>query len=647
MAQEKKKTKDRVKKPEKSKPRQSGDTMKGAPKPWLTVFLLLILAYLIFEPLFHGDRITISYTKFKEEVKSENVKKITMEGREITGTFKEEIKKPGMKAGDDKKIKKYGEFKTITPPVKDPDLLPLLEEKGISITSKEGEGAWWNFFLIFLLPWIIILGFYMYSRGMMSRQMGRGGFGGFFNIGKSRAKRFDKSMSQIRFDDVAGLDNPKKDLKEIVEYLTNPERFNKLGARIPRGLLLFGPPGTGKTLLARATAGEADVPFFSISGSEFIEMFVGIGASRVRDMFSTAKKESPSIIFIDEIDSIGRTRGSGLGGGHDEREQTLNQILSEMDGFAPHESVIVIAATNRPDVLDPALTRPGRFDRHITLNLPPLNIREKILAIHTKKVPLKKNVDLNSIAGQTVGLSGADLQNMVNEAALLAGRKKKTRVGQEEFDEARDKIMLGLEREDILDDEDREIIAYHESGHALITKILPGVDPLRKVTIIPRGMSLGATEQAPEKDRYNVKKNYLLNKILILLGGRASEKLIFNEMTTGAANDLQEATKTARRIITQFGMNENIGPATFIQNEDHVFLGKEITRQKNFSEKTTSIIDEEVINLMKKLESRALNILQENISRLKKLASALIEKETLDNAEIDELLGFDSQKRNN
>jgi cell division protease FtsH len=481
----------------------------------------------------------------------------------------------------------------------------------------------------------------------MQNQMqgGMGGGGGFFGIGQSKAKRFDKSTSNESYDDVAGLENSKKELQEVVDYLREPKKYERLGASMPRGLLLVGPPGTGKTLLARATAGEAGVPFFSISGSEFIEMFVGVGASRVRDMFKTAKKEAPSIIFIDELDSIGRARGTGLGGGHDEREQTLNQILAEMDGFSSHESVVVMAATNRPDVLDAALTRPGRFDRRITLDMPWKKAREKILAIHSKDVPLHKDVNLKEIAAMTVGLSGADLQNLVNEAALMAGRHDRERVAKEDFYQARDKIMMGTRREERITDEDREIIAYHEAGHTLVASMIPEADPLQKVSIIPRGKALGATEQIPEQDRYNLSREYLLGRIAVMLGGRSAEKLIFKDVTTGAANDLQQATRTARHMVTRFGMSERLGAATFTMDEEHVFLGKDISKPKHFSEHTNQVIDQEIQSIIDEREQTAYEILSKNRKRLEKLAEELLDRESLEVNEIEEIIKTSSGKK--
>jgi cell division protease FtsH len=459
-----------------------------------------------------------------------------------------------------------------------------------------------------------------------------------FDFGKSRAKRFRQQDSDLSFDNVAGLENAKRDLYEIVGYLKDPQHYRKLGAKIPKGILLMGPPGTGKTLLAKAMAGEANVPFFSISGSEFIEMFVGVGASRVRDMFESARKEAPSIIFIDEIDSVGRARGTGLGGGHDEREQTLNQILGEMDGFDPHEAVVVLAATNRPDVLDAALLRPGRFDRKITLDLPDKKARRAILNIHAADVPLADDVDLDRIAALTVGFSGADLENLVNEAALLCGRENLETVDMESLLNARDKVVLGSKRELIIGDEEKNLVAHHEAGHALVASLLPTADPLDKVTIIPRGRSLGATEQIPEEEHYNLRQSYVHDRIAVMLGGRVAEQLVFGEVSSGAEEDLKQATRLARHMVTHWGMSEKIGPVAFRRGEEHIFLGREMTQQRDFSEHTAQIIDDEISNLLKDIERDITALLEQHRAQLESLASALLEKETLEAEEIQAIL---------
>ncbi len=445
------------------------------------------------------------------------------------------------------------------------------------------------------------------------------------------------------FDDIAGLSNAKKELEEIVTYLKDRSKFRSLGGELPKGILLVGPPGVGKTLMARGVAGEADVPFYSISGSEFIEMFVGVGASRVRDMFKNAKKDAPAIIFIDELDSIGRVRGTGVGGGHDEREQTLNQILSEMDGFSPKESLVVISATNRPDVLDPALVRPGRFDRRIVLELPRKEAWKEILEVHTKDMPLAHNVDLENTAKRTVGFSGADLKNLANEAALMAARRNKKEITAEDFDDARDKIIMGIEREEVIREEEKRMIAYHEAGHAMVANFIPGADPLEKVSIIPRGQSLGATEQIPEEDRHNLSRSYLLNRIAIMLGGRAAEKEIFEDVTTGAGDDLKKATELARRMVCQWGMSEKLGPVTFRTGEPHPFLGRELAENKDYSEETAHIIDQEIKKITTDMYERAREVLEKNRAKLDTLVEALLEHETLDRHEIEEVLGADNR----
>ena len=610
----------------------------------LGLFLLLIaVSYLTGLIGRGGSRGSISYSTFKQQVREDNVAEVTIRGNAIQGTFSEEYSPGGDEEGDDTRA--YSRFSTTKPGIEDADLMSLLEDHEVTINAESPERPWMMQALILLLPWVLIFGIIIWSSRRMQGQMkgmmggGGGGPGGLFNVGKSRAKKYRMTKTKTRYDDVAGLKNAKQDLREIVEYLKDPERFTSLGAQIPKGVLLMGAPGTGKTLLARATAGEAGVPFYSISGSEFIEMFVGVGASRVRDMFEKAKKDSPSIIFIDEIDSIGRARGSGLGGGHDEREQTLNQVLNEMDGFEPHQSVVVIAATNRPDVLDSALTRPGRFDRQITLDLPQKEARQAILEIHTRKVPLEDDVDLGNTASRTVGFSGADLQNLINESALLAGRKGRKKVRQEDINEAADKILLGAKREEKIGDDEKRRIAYHEAGHALVARLMPGTDPLQKVTIIPRGRTLGATEQVPETDRHNFSYGYLQGRIAVSLGGRASEKLIFEELSNGAAQDLKSVGNLARKMVAQWGMSEKLGPVTFKLGEEHLFLGRELSQQKDFSEHTAQVIDEEIQRILQECEQKARAILSENRDKLDALAEALMERETVHNGEIDEIVG--------
>lgn len=596
---------------------------------WILIIWIILLYF--FNGYGSSEVLKTNYTEFKNYLNQGKVASVTVKGDQVTGSFKEAIQK-----GPKKNPVKYQKFSVVVPSFADRELLDILEKNNVTINAESTKSPWFTTLLIGLLPWVLIIGFFVYTSKKL-RGMGGMGGGGAFGFGKSKAKLYTRTSSNTTFEDVAGLTNAKKELEEIIDFLKEPSKFRALGGKLPKGVLLAGPPGTGKTLMARASAGEADVPFYSISGSEFIEMFVGVGASRVRDMFEQAKKDAPAIIFIDEIDSIGRVRGTGLGGGHDEREQTLNQILSEMDGFAANESVVVMAATNRPDILDPALIRPGRFDRRVTLDLPQKKARREILKIHARKVPLAEDVNFDNLADMTVGFSGADLENLVNEGALLAARKGKEQVDNEDFAQSRDKIIMGLEREDLINENEKKTIAYHESGHALLAKLLPGVDPLQKVSIIPRGQSLGATEQIPEEDRHNMSRSYLMNRIAILLGGRVAEKLVFADITTGAGDDLKKATQLARRMVCQWGMSDKIGPLTFKQGDEHPFLGREITEPRDFSEHTAMLIDEEVQAIVKKMEEKSQALLNTNRAKLDALADELMEHETLDNAEIDEL----------
>jgi cell division protease FtsH len=615
--------------------------LRPSPFRYLVWLLLLFLLMFYFSRVFLSpDHIDISYTEFKAQVRSQNVEEITIRGDKITGEFLDDY----TPYDTDTTEVAFTRFQTILPAFDDPNLIALLEENNVTVYAKSESSPWLTYFLLLSLPWILIIAYFIYLRRQMQQGSGMMG-GGLFNVGKSKAKRYHREDSKIKYDDVAGVEAAKEDLREIVEFLKEPDKFKEIGAKIPKGVLLTGPPGTGKTLLAKATAGEAGVPFYSISGSEFIEMFVGVGASRVRDTFQNARNEAPAIIFIDEIDSIGRARGTGLGGGHDEREQTLNQILSEMDGFDPREGVIVMAATNRPDILDPALTRPGRFDRQITLDLPHKKAREQILKIHSRNVPVDPDVDFDKIAAQTVGFAGANLENLVNEAALLAGRKGKKKVSMEDFSEARDKILLGAAREDMITDEERKVVAYHEAGHALVAKLLPGADPVTKVTIIPRGRALGVTEQIPENDRYNYNKKYILHRIAIILGGRAAEQLVFDDITSGAANDLKQVTHIARKMVTQWGMSEKVGPVSFKVGEDHQFLGREMAQPKDFSENTARLIDEEIKRIVTDMEEKAQTLLKENRNKLDAIAHALLVHETITSDEIDRLIGQKSNKR--
>lgn len=510
------------------------------------------------------------------------------------------------------------------------------KELGIQYTFEKDSTEWLNIIIGFL-PWILIIAIWII---IMRRMQGQGGgTRGIFSFGKSKAKLITPSNKRVTFKDVAGADEAKLELQEIIEFLKEPSKFQKLGGKIPRGVLLLGPPGTGKTLLARAVAGEAGVPFFSISGADFVEMFVGVGASRVRDLFDQGKRHAPCIIFIDEIDAVGRHRGAGLGGGHDEREQTLNQLLVEMDGFEQNSGVIIIAATNRPDVLDPALLRPGRFDRQVVVDRPDVKGREGILKVHTRHIPLGDDVNLEILAKGTPGLAGAELANLVNEAALLAARKNKKKVEMSDFEEAKDKVMMGMERKSlIISEEEKKTTAYHEIGHVLVARMIPEADPVHKVTIIPRGRALGVTSYLPIDEKHTYSKEYLEAMITYALGGRAAEKLIFNHFTTGAGNDIEKATSIARKMVCEWGMSEKLGPLAYGAKEEEIFLGREIQRHKDYSEKTAQEIDEEVKSIIRKAEQRAETILKENIDLLHKLSKELLEREILDGEEIDAII---------
>ena len=505
--------------------------------------------------------------------------------------------------------------------------------------SFKGKSIDWTGYFLNLLPWILIIGIWIFFIRRMQGGSG-GGMGGIFNFGKSKAKIWTSDMPKITFDDVAGCVEAKEELKEVIDFLKKPKRFQKLGAQIPKGALLIGPPGTGKTLLARAVAGEADVPFFNLSGAEFVEMFVGVGASRVRDLFEQGKKNTPCIIFIDELDAVGRQRGAGLGGGHDEREQTLNQLLVEMDGFESNQMVIVLAATNRPDILDPALLRPGRFDRQIIVDIPDIKGRFEILKVHTKKIVLnKRKMNLEELARGTPGLVGADLANLVNEAALLAARKRKKSVDMEDFEDAKDKVMMGIQRKSvILSDEEKKVTAYHESGHTLVATMTPGADPIHKVTIIPRGQALGITSQIPIDEKHNYSKDYIEGRLAILLGGRAAEQLIFNELTTGAGDDIEKATNIARKMVCEWGMSDVLGPMTFGKKNEEIFLGREIQSHRDYSESTARMIDEEVVRIIRKAQRSAATILEENVPILHIMANGLLKYETLDSKDINRII---------
>jgi cell division protease FtsH len=525
-------------------------------------------------------------------------------------------------------------FATYVPPIYD-TLLPRLEERGIEITARpKRESSVWQQMLIWWVPFLILIGLWVF----FVRQMQAGG-GKAMSFGKSRARLLTENQQRVTFEDVAGVEESKVELEEIIAFLREPKKFTRLGGRIPKGVLLVGPPGTGKTLLARAVAGEAGVPFFSISGSDFVEMFVGVGASRVRDLFMQGKKSAPCIIFVDEIDAVGRHRGAGLGGGHDEREQTLNQLLVEMDGFESNEGVILIAATNRPDVLDPALLRPGRFDRRVVVPRPDLRGRLMILKVHTRRVPLEDDADLELLARGTPGFVGADLQNLVNEAALLAARRDATRVGMLDFEQAKDKVLLGAERRSlIMSDEDKRITAYHEAGHALVALLSEHADPVHKVTIIPRGMALGVTQTFPVEDRFSLTREQMLAMIKHAMGGRAAEKMVFDHLSTGAANDLRQATQLAREMVCKYGMSEAIGPVSYDDEGAEVFLGRDFTTHKNYSERTAEEIDTAVAKMLNDLYEAASQLLQENRETLDGIADALLERETLEGADLERIL---------
>ncbi len=613
----------------------------------LIVLILASLAALLFmRPDGNGDVIIAS--RFQEELNKGNVSKVQIAERYVYGEFKiapevpAEKSEDGTTASDEKSEPKKlpKEFRVVRPT--DAGWVVNLENElkakkiDYSYQAPDDTLQMLSLFAMIGLPLAILLFLFIMFRRTRSDLMGGGFLSGF---SKSPAKLFEATEKMVTFDDVAGLEGVKADLQEIVEFLKTPEKFQKLGGHVPKGVLLNGPPGTGKTLLARAVAGQAGVPFFSVNGSEFIQMFVGVGASRVRDLFKTAKEQSPAIIFIDEIDAVGRQRGAGLGGGHDEREQTLNQILSEMDGFSPSQTVIVIAATNRPDVLDPALLRPGRFDRHITVGRPTMKGREAIFKVHVRDVPLAEDVDLKRLAAGTVGLTGADIRNMVNEAALWAARNDKNIVDMSDFDHARDKILMGAKREEVLQDDEKEKTAYHEAGHTLTAWHLDGANIVHKVTIIPRGRALGVTQYVPNEDRLSISKKELDHQLIVLLGGRAAEKIIYNETCVGAENDLERATSIARRMVTHWGMSPKIGPVSYKTSEEDPFLGREIGHSRQFSEHTQELVDEEVARILMEADQKAEQLLRKHRDELETITRALLESEELGEAELTDLIG--------
>ncbi|MDR4493811.1 MAG: ATP-dependent zinc metalloprotease FtsH [Nitrospirales bacterium] len=583
---------------------------------WVFVSLFMILLFNLFTVPAQHQEDPVIFSEFMAHLEKGDVEKVIIKHNNISAILR-----------DGNRIQTYS--------VEYPDLVNVLREKGVQIEAKPPEdNPWYITFLLSWGPFILFLGLWFF----LMRQMQMGG-NRALSFGKSRARLLTEDKKKVTFADVAGVDEAKEEVVEIIEFLKDPQKFQKLGGRIPKGVLIVGPPGTGKTLLAKAIAGEAGVPFFSISGSDFVEMFVGVGASRVRDLFEQGKKHAPCIIFIDEIDAVGRLRGAGLGGGHDEREQTLNQLLVEMDGFDTTEGVILIAATNRPDVLDPALLRPGRFDRQVVVNRPDVRGRADILKVHTKKVPISSDVDLEQIARGTPGFSGADLENLVNEAALWAARLDKKAVALIDFENAKDKVLMGVERKSmVLSEEEKRTTAFHEAGHALMAKLLPGTDPVHKVTIIPRGRAMGMTMQLPLDDRHSYSKDFLYNTLSILLGGRVAEELIFKCVTTGAGNDIERATDLARKMVCEWGMSDKLGPLTFGKKDEEIFLGREIASRRDFSEQVALEIDKEVKRLIVEAYERTTRMLTEHIHTLRALAEALLEKEVLDSIEVEQIV---------
>jgi cell division protease FtsH len=582
---------------------------------WLVISLMMVLLFNLFNrPQVKPE--TISFSQFINAVEQGEVAHVTIQGKKVSGAYLDGRK-----------------FKLFVPEY--PDLVKNLREKGVQISAKPPEDSpFWQSILISWFPMLLLIAVWIF----FMRQVQVGG-GKALAFGKSRARILSKDQHKVTFEDVAGIDEAKDEVEEVIHFLRDPKKFTKLGGRIPKGVLIVGAPGSGKTLLARAIAGEADVPFFTISGSDFVEMFVGVGASRVRDLFVQGKRNAPCIIFIDEIDAVGRHRGAGLGGGHDEREQTLNQLLVEMDGFESNDGVILIAATNRPDVLDPALMRPGRFDRQVVVPIPDVKGREAILRVHTRKNPLSRNVDLAVLARGTPGFTGADLENMVNEGALLAARHGKNQIEMMDLEQAKDKVLMGTERKSmIIPYEERRNIAYHESGHAMVAKMTPGTDPIHKVTIIPRGRALGLTQRLPIDEKHIYPKDYLLNNIAVLMGGRAAEELVLHIQTTGAREDIEQSTELARKMVCEWGMSEKMGPLAFGQKDEQIFLGREFARHKDYSEKTAQDIDEEIKQIVDNSYDRARKILEENIDLLHSLADALLDREALDGNQIEKII---------
>ncbi len=584
---------------------------------WLVISLVFVMVYHLFNQP-KSAQTEIIYSDFLSNVDKGQVAEVTIQGESISG-----------------RLTNGTFFKTYAP--KDAGAIALLKEKGVRISAKPADDSpWYMTLLVSWLPMLLLIGVWIF----FMRQM-QGGGGKAMAFGKSRARLVTDKSKKVTFTDVAGVEEAKAELQEVIDFLRDPKKYTRLGGRIPKGLLLVGQPGTGKTLLARAIAGEADVPFLSISGSDFVEMFVGVGASRVRDLFTQGKKNAPCIIFIDEIDAVGRHRGAGLGGGHDEREQTLNQLLVEMDGFESNEGVILVSATNRPDVLDPALLRPGRFDRQVVVPLPDVKGREKILEVHARKTPLATDVDFSVIARGTPGFSGADIENLVNESVLYAARFNKEKVTMSDFEYAKDKVMMGTERKSmVISDTEKRNTAYHETGHALVARMLPGTDPIHKVTIIPRGLALGLTQQLPVDEKHSYPREYLLNNIMILLGGRAAEELVLKDFTTGAGNDIERATALARKMVCEWGMSDEMGPLSYGKKEEQIFLGREFATHKDYSEETAKKIDTEVSRIVTTAYENAKKILSDHMDLLNRIAAELLEKEVLNGAELDEMIGM-------
>jgi cell division protease FtsH len=584
---------------------------------WATISLVMVALFNMFNTP-QAERNQISYTEFRSLVADGRVTEVQIQGKKVAGVTRDNNR-----------------FSTYAPD--DPDLVQTLMDKNVQVTAKPTDDSpWYITLLVSWFPMLLLIGVWIF---FMRQMQGGGGGGKAFSFGRSKAKMFTEENTKVTFSDVAGVDEAKEELTEVVEFLSNPKKFTRLGGRIPKGVLLVGPPGTGKTLLSRAVAGEAGVPFFSISGSDFVEMFVGVGASRVRDLFVQGKKNAPCLIFIDEIDAVGRQRGAGLGGGHDEREQTLNQLLVEMDGFESNEGVILIAATNRPDVLDPALLRPGRFDRQVVVPNPDLNGRKSILRVYSHKVALSKKVDLDVIARGTPGFSGADLENLVNEAALIAAKNDKDHVDMADLEEAKDKVMMGKERRSvILSEDEKKTTAYHEGGHALVANLLPKADPVHKVSIIPRGQALGVTMQLPLDDRHNYSKEYLESTLAVMMGGRVAELLFLHQMTTGASNDLERASKVARKMVCEWGMSDTFGSIALSDNGNEVFLGRELVQHKQYSEETARLIDAEVRKILQDAYNKAKRLLEENADVVHRLAAALLERETISGSDLTKIM---------